>query len=83
MGHADNNIGNQNKHNILIYMLKVFSMFMVMFDYEKYDASTKLIGVTINYDNCNRYVYCHMTHKKFKETNQIFVKGVVFQHFGL
>ena len=57
MGHADNNIGNQNKHNILIYMLKVFSMFMVMFDYEKYDASTKLIGVTINYDNCNRYVY--------------------------
>ena len=48
-------------------ILECFSMFMVMFEYEENDVTTKLIGVRIKGDNCKRNVYFYLTEKLMKE----------------
>ena len=56
-------------------------MFCVMLDCAQ--KNPDLIGIIMKCDNCNTYVYFSLGKKHTKKKNNIFIKSVVLQHFGI
>ena len=78
MSHASNNITHHPDHNMLTSMLKVFSIFKAIFEYDQYDTNTELVGFWIKCYHVKRDLHYHMTHKYIKDTISIFSKWIPY-----
>ena len=57
MGHVSDNISNNDDHNLFTFMLKVYYMFIAMFEYKQYDTSNNQLvfrsSFPITIEMCN------------------------------
>ena len=69
-----NDMNNHNDHPTLQSVLKVFSLFLVQYQY-KYD---EVVGVRIQCTNCNKNFPCQISETGTKYIIPVYIKAVVF-----